>query len=58
MDSVMEGQEAPVVTAEFGCQIEFEEAIPMPIQITQPALETADFVFRLGKSRPLSRQAQ
>ena len=42
MDSVMEG-ETPVTTAEFGCQTEFEEASPMPIQITPPAPETADF---------------
>jgi hypothetical protein len=57
MDSAVEG-EAPVVIAEFGCQIEIEEASPMPIQITPPAPETADFVFRLTKSRPLSRQTQ
>jgi hypothetical protein len=42
MDSVVEG-EIPVTTAEFGCQTEFEEASPLPIQITPPAPETADF---------------
>ena len=41
MDSVVEGE--PITTAEFGCQTEFEEASPLPIQITPPAPETADF---------------
>jgi Meiotic cell cortex C-terminal pleckstrin homology len=42
MDSVAE-IEAPVATAEFGCQTEVEEAIPLPIHLTPAAPETADF---------------
>jgi Meiotic cell cortex C-terminal pleckstrin homology len=42
MDSVAE-IEAPEATAEFGCQTEVEEAIPLPIHLTPAAPETADF---------------
>lgn len=42
MDSVAE-IEAPVATAEFGCQTEVEEVIPIPIHVTPAAPETADF---------------
>jgi hypothetical protein len=51
MDSVVEG-ETPVATAEFGCQTEFEEATPMPIQITPPAPETADFGVQVEQEVP------
>lgn len=51
MDSVVEG-ETPVATAEFGCQTEFEEATPMPIQITPPAPETADFGVQVEQELP------
>jgi hypothetical protein len=46
MDSVAE-VEVPVATAEFGCQTEFEEAIPLPIHITPAAPETADFCVQV-----------
>ena len=51
MDSVVEG-EIPVATAEFGCQTEFEEASPMPIQITPPAPETADVGVQVEQDVP------
>ena len=51
MDSVVE-VETPVATAEFGCQTEFEEASPMPIQITPPAPETADFGVQVEQEVP------
>jgi hypothetical protein len=51
MDSVLEG-DTPVATAEFGCQTEFEEASPMPIQITPPAPETADFGVQVEQDVP------
>lgn len=51
MDSVVEG-EPPVATAEFGCQTEFEEASPMPIQITPPAPETAGFGVQVEQEVP------
>ena len=51
MDSVLEG-ETPVATAEFGCQTEFEETSPMPIQITPPAPETADFGVQVEREVP------
>jgi len=51
MDSVAEG-ETPVATAEFGCQTEFEEASPLPIQVTPPAPETADFGVQVEQEVP------
>jgi meiotic cell cortex pleckstrin-like protein len=51
MDSVVEA-ESPVATAEFGCQTEFEEASPLPIQITPPAPETADFGVQVEQEVP------
>jgi predicted nucleic acid-binding Zn-ribbon protein len=46
MDSVAE-VEVPVATAEFGCQTEFEEVMPLPIHITPAAPETADFCVQV-----------
>jgi hypothetical protein len=51
MDSIAD-EETPVATAEFGCQTEFEEASPLPIQITPPAPETADFGVQVEQEVP------
>ena len=51
MDSVAEG-ETPVITAEFGCQTELEEANTPPIQITPAAPDTADFGVQVEQEVP------
>ena len=51
LDSIVDG-ETPVATAEFGCQTDFEEVSPLPIQITPPAPETADFGIQVEQEVP------
>ena len=51
LDSIVDG-ETPVATAEFGCQTDFEEPGPLPIQITPPAPETADFGVQVEQEIP------
>jgi len=48
MDSVSEA--AP--TSEIGCQTEFEEVNPLPIHVTPPAPETADFGVQVEQEIP------
>jgi predicted nucleic acid-binding Zn-ribbon protein len=48
MDSVAEA----VPTSEIGCQTEFEEVIPLPIHVTPPAPETADFGVQVEQEIP------
>jgi len=42
VDPILKGK-TPVATAEFGCQTEYEEASPTPIQITPQAPKSTDF---------------
>ncbi|KAI9463019.1 hypothetical protein F5148DRAFT_1313626 [Russula earlei] len=51
MDSVAE-TETPVTIAEFGCQTEIEEVTPVPIHVTPPAPETADFGVQVEQEIP------